>query len=89
MMMSLCPSLLCLYIRSWTQSPLLLPQIGHSASRDCLSVRWKKLKKQGGCFDFIFLGLTLESKSMSLLKFLLLFRCVFEAIFKIKVSRVS
>jgi hypothetical protein len=31
-------------------------------------------------------GLLLEGKSMTLLKFLLLFRCVFEAMLKIKVN---
>jgi hypothetical protein len=35
---------------------------------------------------FFLKGLLLEGKSMSLLKFLLLFRCVFEAIFKVKVN---
>jgi hypothetical protein len=41
----------------------------------------KKLKKRGGG--------TLDSNSMPLLKFFLQFKCVFEAIFKIKVSKVS
>jgi hypothetical protein len=50
----------------------------------------KKIEKRGGGdFYFIFYELTLDGKSMPLLKFLLLFRCVFEAIFKIKISRVS
>jgi hypothetical protein len=50
----------------------------------------KNCKKWGGgAFDFMFEGLTLEGKSLPLLKFFLLFRCVFDAIFKIKISRVS
>jgi hypothetical protein len=35
---------------------------------------------------FVLEGLIVEGKSMSLLKFVLLFRCVFEAIFKVKVN---
>jgi hypothetical protein len=41
----------------------------------------RKIEKREG-FNFIFL----EGKSMSLLKFFLLFGCVFEAMFKIKVN---
>jgi hypothetical protein len=48
-----------------------------------------KIGKRGEVLISFFLGLTLEGKSMTLLNFLLLFRCVFVAIFKIKVSRVS
>jgi hypothetical protein len=60
------------------QYPLLLPHTGYSASHNCLSVRWQKnLTKRvgggGGGFDIIFFGLTLEGKSMPLLKF---FCCV-------------
>jgi hypothetical protein len=55
--MSACPSLLCLYISSWTHYPLLLPQTRHSASRHCcLYGGHKKWKKRGG-FNFIFLGI--------------------------------
>jgi hypothetical protein len=40
---------------------------------------------KGRGVNFIFLnGLFLEGKSMSLLKIFLLFRCVFEAMFKVK-----
>jgi hypothetical protein len=43
--------------------------------------------KRGEGFDFIFLeGFVLEGKSMSPLKLFLLFMCVFEAIFKIKIN---
>jgi hypothetical protein len=43
------------------------------------------LKGRGwGLISFFLNGLFLEGKSMSLLKFLLLFRCVFEAMFKVK-----
>jgi hypothetical protein len=34
--------------------------------------------------SFFLNGLFLEGKSMSLLKFFLLFRCIFEAMFKVK-----
>jgi hypothetical protein len=46
----------------------------------------EKLKGEGGGLISFFLnGLFLEGKSMSLLKFfLLLFMCVFEAMFKVK-----
>jgi hypothetical protein len=40
----------------------------------------------GGLISFFLNALFLESKSMSLLKFFLLFRCVFEAMFKVKVN---
>jgi hypothetical protein len=45
--------------------------------------------KEGERFVLITFFLThlfLENKSMSLVKFLLLFRCVFEAIFRVKVN---
>jgi hypothetical protein len=54
-----------------------------------LSVRWLgKIEKRGGkvLISFFLEGLLLEGKSMSLLKFLLLFRCDFEAMFKVKVN---
>jgi hypothetical protein len=53
-----------------------------------LSVRWPgKIGKQGGgLISFFQQGLLVEGKSMSLLKFLLLFRCVFEAMVKVKVN---
>jgi hypothetical protein len=38
-------------------------------SRLFIRTMGKNLKKVGGGFDFIFLGLTLEGKSLSLLKF--------------------
>jgi hypothetical protein len=45
------------------------------------------LKKSGEDFDFNFLGgFVLEGKSMSLFKFFLLFRCIFEAMLKVKVN---
>jgi hypothetical protein len=52
-----------------------------------LSIWWPgKIEKQGGkiLISFFLKGLILEGKSMSVLKFLLLFRCVFEAMFKVK-----
>jgi hypothetical protein len=54
-----------------------------------LSVRWlEKIEKQGGKVLILFFlqGSLLEGKSMSLLKFLLLFRCVFEAMLMVKVN---
>jgi hypothetical protein len=49
-----------------------------------------KLKRVGGFILFFLNGLLLEGKSMSLHKSLLLFRCVFEAKFKVKsYSRIS
>jgi hypothetical protein len=54
-----------------------------------LSVHWPgKIKKQGGevLISFFLLGSLLEGKSMSVLKFLLLFRCVFEAMLMVKVN---
>jgi hypothetical protein len=39
-------------------------------------------KFKGGLISFFLNGLFLEGKSMSLLKFFLLFRCVFEAIIR-------
>jgi hypothetical protein len=54
-----------------------------------LSVRWLgKIEKRGGkvLISFFLEGLLLEGKSMLLLKFLLLFRCDFEAMFKVKVN---
>jgi hypothetical protein len=52
----------------------------------CLYGGQEKLKGEGGrgLISFFLNGLFLEDKSMSLLKFLLLFRCVFEAMFKVK-----
>jgi hypothetical protein len=44
----------------------------------------EKLKGEGGLSSFFLNGLFLEGKSMSLLKFFLFFRCVFEAMFKVK-----
>jgi hypothetical protein len=44
----------------------------------------QKLKVEGSLISFFLNDLFLEGKSKSLLKFLLLFRCVFEAIFKVK-----
>jgi hypothetical protein len=41
-------------------------------------------KLKAGLISFFLNGLFLQGKSMSLLKFLLLFRCVFEAMFKVK-----
>jgi hypothetical protein len=44
-----------LYIRSWTQYPLLLlPQTTHSESRLFVRTVAKKIEKGGGSFDFIF-----------------------------------
>jgi hypothetical protein len=54
-----------------------------------LSVRWpKNFEKQGGkiLISFFLHGSRLEGKSMSLLKFFLLFRCVFEAMLKVEVN---
>jgi hypothetical protein len=55
-----------------------------------LFVWWiAKIEKQGGeevLILFLLQGLLREGKSISLLKFLLLFRCVFEAMLKIKVD---
>jgi hypothetical protein len=49
-----------------------------------MSVWWPGKIERGGCLISFFLnGLFLEGKSMSLLKFFL-FRCVFEAMFKVK-----
>jgi hypothetical protein len=43
------------YIRSWTRYPLLLPQSGHNASRDCVVCTVdKNLRKEGGGIHFIF-----------------------------------
>jgi hypothetical protein len=44
----------------------------------------EKLKGEGGLSSFFLNGLFLEGKSMSLHKFFLFFRCVFEAMFKVK-----
>jgi hypothetical protein len=46
----------------------------------------EKLKGNGGggLISFFLNGLFLEGISMSMLKFLLFFRCVFEAMFKVK-----
>jgi hypothetical protein len=44
----------------------------------------EKLKGEGGLILFFLNGLFLEGKSMSLLKFFLLFSCVFKAMFKVK-----
>jgi hypothetical protein len=47
------------------------------------------LKNKGGgevLISFFLWGSLLEGKSMSLLKFLLLFRCVFEAMLMVKVN---
>jgi hypothetical protein len=52
-----------------------------------LSVRWPgKIENQGGNVLILFFlqGSLLEGKSMSLLKFFLLFRCVFEAMLMVK-----
>jgi hypothetical protein len=50
-----------------------------------LSVRWPgKIERGGGLISFFLNGLFVEGKFMSLIKFLLLFRCVFEAMYKIK-----
>jgi hypothetical protein len=52
-----------------------------------MSVWWPgKIEKQGGNVLILFFlnGLFLEGKCILLLKFLLLFRCVFEAMFKVK-----
>jgi hypothetical protein len=50
-----------------------------------LFVRWQgKIQRGGGLISFFLNGLFLEGKSMSLLKIFLLFRCVFEAMFKVK-----
>jgi hypothetical protein len=54
-----------------------------------LSIRWPgKIEKQGeNVFISFFLQVShLEGKSMLLLKFLLLFRCVFEAMLMVKVN---
>jgi hypothetical protein len=54
-----------------------------------LSVRWPgKIEKQGGkvLISFFLHGSLLEGKSMSLLKFLLWFRYVFEAMLMVKVN---
>jgi hypothetical protein len=54
-----------------------------------LSIRWPgKTEKQGGEVLILFFlqGSLLEGKSMFLLKFSLLFRCVFEAILMAKVN---
>jgi hypothetical protein len=54
-----------------------------------LSVRWiGKIEKQGGkvLISFFLQGSLLEGKSILLLNFLLLFRCVFEAMLKVKVN---
>jgi hypothetical protein len=49
-----------------------------------MSVWWPgKIERGGGLISFFLNGLFLEGKSMSLLKFFL-FRCVFEAMFKVK-----
>jgi hypothetical protein len=70
------------YIRRCT-IPLLLPQTVHRKSRLFVRTVAKQTRKRGEIFYFIFC-LTLKGKSISLLKFFLLFRCVFEAIFKLK-----
>jgi hypothetical protein len=44
----------------------------------------EKLKGEGGLISFFMSGLFLDGKSMSLLKFFSLFRCVFEAMSKVK-----
>jgi hypothetical protein len=52
-----------------------------------MSVRWPgKIEKQGGKVLILFFlnDLFLEGKCILLLKFLLLFRCVFEAMFNVK-----
>jgi hypothetical protein len=52
-----------------------------------MSVWWpEKIEKQGGKVLILFFlnGLFLEGKCISLLKYFLLFRCVFEALFKVK-----
>jgi hypothetical protein len=50
-----------------------------------LSVRWPgKIERGGGLISFFLNGLFVEGKFMSLIKFFLLFRCVFEAMYKIK-----
>jgi hypothetical protein len=54
-----------------------------------LSVRWLgKLKQQEGIvlISFFLSSSLLEGKSISLLKFLLLFRCVFDAMLMVKVN---
>jgi hypothetical protein len=54
-----------------------------------LSVQWPgNIEKQGGkvLISFFLQGSVLEGKSMSLLKFFLLFRCVFEAMLMVKVN---
>jgi hypothetical protein len=54
-----------------------------------LSIRWPgKIEKQGRkvLISFFLQGSLLEGKFMSLLKFLLLFRCVFEAMLMVKVN---
>jgi hypothetical protein len=57
------------------------------SSQLCLYGVQQKLKGRGwGLISFFLNGLFLEGKSMSLLKFLLLFKCVFEAMFKVKIS---
>jgi hypothetical protein len=49
-----------------------------------MSVWWPgKIERGVGLISFFLNGLFLEGKSMSLLKFFL-FRCVFEAMFKVK-----
>jgi hypothetical protein len=53
----------------------------------CLYGGQETLKKEGEVLISFFLeGLLIEGKSMSLLKYFLLFSCVFEAIFKVKVN---
>jgi hypothetical protein len=50
-----------------------------------MSVQWpRQIEKGGGLISFFLNGLFLGCKSMSLFKFLLLFRCVFEAMFNVK-----
>jgi hypothetical protein len=69
MVTSLCPSPLCLYIRSWnTVSPSSLDSAQCESQLFVCTVAKK---------------LTLEGKSFLVFKFFL-FRCVFEAIFKLK-----
>jgi hypothetical protein len=61
-------------------------QTEHNASIDCLSVRWKNLKKEGR-FLFHFLVIDSRSKSMPLLRFF--YYLDLYLLFKIKVSRIS
>jgi hypothetical protein len=89
MLASQCPSLLCLYIQEVGHITPFFFLRQRTVSYDFLSYGGQKFEKRGRqILISFFKGLTLEDKYMALLNFLL-FRCVFEAIFKIKVSTVS